>query len=77
MILKKYVYDFFISNEYYDEWDNLQSQVQEYMKRNEIKKWKYIILDEIVFNASNSQNNNCFKNNKELELHDLAYDHCS
>jgi hypothetical protein len=47
------------------------------MKRNEIKKWKYIILDEIVFNASNSQNNNCFKNNKELELHDLAYDHCS
>jgi hypothetical protein len=44
---------------------------------NEIEKWKNIILDEIVLNASNSQNNNCFTNNKELELYDLTYEHCS
>jgi hypothetical protein len=33
---------------------------------NEIEKWKNIILDEIVLNASNSQNNNFFTNKNNL-----------
>jgi hypothetical protein len=32
-----------------------------------------MILDEIVLNASNSQNNNMFTNNKKIELYQLTY----
>jgi hypothetical protein len=45
--------------------------------KNEINICENMILDEIVLNASNSQNNYCFTNNKEVELYDLVYEHCS
>jgi hypothetical protein len=32
-IRKQFVYNFNILNDYGDEWDNLQSQVQEYIKK--------------------------------------------
>jgi hypothetical protein len=34
-------------------------------------------LYETVLNASNSQNNNMFTNNKEVELYHLTYEHYS
>jgi hypothetical protein len=58
-------------------WIIFNQRYKNTLKRNEINKWKKNILDEIVLNASNSQNNYCFTNNKEVELYDLVYEHCS
>jgi len=43
-IRKKFIYNFDILNDYGDEWDNLQSQVQEYTQKHEIKDGKISLL---------------------------------
>ncbi len=43
-----FVYNFNLLNEYTNEWDSLQSQVQQYSKMHEIHKWENINLDEII-----------------------------
>jgi len=53
-------------NDYGDEWDNLQSQAQEYTQKHEINGWENIIVHEIDFNTSNSKLN-MFTNTKEVE----------
>jgi hypothetical protein len=75
--MKKILCNIKISDKYGDERDNLQSQVQEYNEKHEINICENKILDEIVLNASNSQNNNMFTNNKEVELYHLTYEHYS
>jgi hypothetical protein len=52
-IRKKIVYDFNILKDYHDEWDNFQSQVQEYTKKHEKNGWENIIINEINLNANN------------------------
>jgi hypothetical protein len=59
-------------NDYGDEWDNLQSQVQEYTKKNEINGWKFIIINETNLHISN-MTLNIFTNTKEVELYDLTF----
>jgi hypothetical protein len=65
-----------LQNDYGDEWDNLQSQVQEYTKKHEINGRENIIINEIDFNASNLKLN-MFTNTKEVELYDLTYEYSS
>jgi hypothetical protein len=36
IFLKQFIYNFNMLNDYGDEWDNLQSQAQEYTKKHEI-----------------------------------------
>jgi hypothetical protein len=62
-------------NDYGDEWDNLQSQVQEYTKNN--NKWmENYINNEIYLHISNLTLN-MFTNTKEVELYDLTYEYSS
>ncbi len=72
---KKFLkYNFNILNHYGDEWDNLQSQVQEQTKKHGMNAWKNIIIDEIDLHASN-QKLNMLTNMKEVELYDLTYEY--
>jgi hypothetical protein len=59
MTLKKnqHVYNFNILNDNVDDWDNLQSQVQEYTKKHEINGWENIIICQINLHASSPKIN--------------------
>jgi hypothetical protein len=43
-----FVYNFNLLNEYNNEWNSLQSQVQQYSKMHEINKRENINLDKII-----------------------------
>ncbi len=48
---KNYVYNFNPTNEYDNEWENLQSKLQEYTKVNETNGWENLFHDDthIIF----------------------------
>ncbi len=73
---KQFVYKLNILNDYGDEWDNLQSQVQEYTKKHEINGWENIIINEIDLHTSNLILN-MFTNTKKIELYNLKYEYSS
>ncbi len=73
---KQFIYNFNILSDYSDEWDNLQSQVQEQTKKHEIDQWENIIIDEIDLHTSNPKLN-MLTNTKEVELYDLTYEYSS
>jgi hypothetical protein len=68
---KKIIYNFNISNEEANEWDNLQ---QQYSKIHEINGWENINLDELILAITDSQKL-LLINMKEIEPYDLIYEH--
>jgi hypothetical protein len=50
-LIKNYVYNFNPTNEYDNEWENLQSKLQEYTKVHEINGWENLFHDDthIIF----------------------------
>jgi hypothetical protein len=71
--LKKFIYNFNISNEYANEWDKLQSWVQQYSKIHEINGWENINLDEIMLEPIPKKW--ILTDMEGIESYDLVYEH--
>jgi hypothetical protein len=73
-IRKQFAYNFNILNDYGEEWDNLQSQLQEYTKKHEVNEWEFFFINEINLDASKPKLN-MFTNTKEVEVYNLTYEY--
>jgi hypothetical protein len=71
---KKFVYNFNPSNNYDIKWDNLESQVKEYIKIHQTNGWENLFLNEIIDNATNPYKNILLVNTKENKPYDVSYE---
>jgi hypothetical protein len=68
------VYNFDSFIKYDIEWDNLKSQVKDYMKICETNGWEIRFSNEIINNVINPYHNILFINIQKIEPYNLSYD---
>ncbi len=71
---KNYVYNFNPTNEYNNEWENLQSKLEEHTKIHEIHGWENLSQENTIISVSDSHTKTLNTNANEIEQYVLAYE---